>query len=424
VTGSRRARTGALVTLLTCPAGQACSPLIYEIATETDGKHTDPGGSTGMSTDPTPPQPTDDTGPTSAPDPTASTEPEPATTEPATTDTRPTCDDGVQNGDETDLDCGGPCQPCAPGQACQGPADCAFGTCLDNFCQKPQCQDARDCPFAGPCQTAECMPGGSCEWFPAGDGEACDSGDPCLGEAVCKGGTCVELAPTDCSAFDGPCRVGVCNPKTGNCAVEWLSEGEPCDDGLDCTVFEQCSQGECLGKPPPGPLLFTDFSDAFGWKAEPPWQIGPAKPSQCSFGFAEDPKDDHSPGPDSMLAGAAIGGCLPMDAFLEACLESPPVDVMFMPGELWLTYWSVLSSADAPMTSRVDVFASKNKEWLPLLVIDSFTSESEWTEHFLDLTPFKSPELRVRFCHASAGKTEPVGGWSIDDLGIGAPQCL
>ena len=30
----------------------------------------------------------------------------------------PTCTDGVKNGTETDVDCGGACSPCADGKAC------------------------------------------------------------------------------------------------------------------------------------------------------------------------------------------------------------------------------------------------------------------------------------------------------------------
>ncbi|HEY0133804.1 MAG TPA: hypothetical protein VGB85_06975 [Nannocystis sp.] len=416
----RLQRRIGLAALLTCPLGQGCSPLIYEIATQMDSEHMGPAGDTGMPTDPTLPDPTDatdDTGPSSTTDAIPST-----STGPETTGAPPACGDGMHNGDETDLDCGGSCKPCGPGGRCQTPADCAFGDCLDNFCQKAECIGPEDCPPALPCMGSMCTKDGRCAAVPAGDGEPCDDGDACTSAAVCKGGMCVETSQVDCSAFDGPCRAAVCNPNTGNCAVEWLFEGEPCEDGLGCTWFDQCSQGECVGKPP-GPLLSTDFSDALGWKADAPWKIGPAMPSQCSLGPAEDPKDDHSPGGDGILAGAAIGGCLPVDAFADVCLESPPVDVMFMPGELRLTYWSVLSSAGAPMKTRVEVFDGKNQQWLPIEVFDKFIAEGDWTEHDLDLTPFKGPALRVRFCHAAADKSQPVGGWSIDDLSIGAPQC-
>jgi len=43
----------------------------------------------------------------------------------------PTCDDGVQNQDETGVDCGGQtCDPCATGEACTVDGDCASDICL------------------------------------------------------------------------------------------------------------------------------------------------------------------------------------------------------------------------------------------------------------------------------------------------------
>ncbi len=47
----------------------------------------------------------------------------------------PTCTDGLPNGDETDVDCGGStCEPCAEGKLCQHHADCVSGTC-EQRCQ-------------------------------------------------------------------------------------------------------------------------------------------------------------------------------------------------------------------------------------------------------------------------------------------------
>ena len=406
----------ALVCFATCLTGQACKPLIYEVA-GMDSEHTGPGDSTGMTTEPTPPGPTDSSDATTH-DGTGGPS-DPGATEPAQT-----CGDGWQNGAETDFDCGGDCKPCAPGQTCDDPKDCLLGSCVDGVCAKLECMFPQDCAPTGPCMQPTCTPDGHCIVIPAGDGEPCEDDDLCTLKSVCKGGACLSATDVDCSGFDGPCRAGVCNPNTGACLVDWLGEGEACDDGLACTFLEQCSAGECVAKPPPPPpppLLVTDFSVMGGWKAAPPWAIGPAKSSQCSPGKAEDPADDHSPGADASLAGAAIGGCLPTEAYPDVCLESPPVDVMFMEGELALHYWSVLGNA---AQSRVEVFDGKIQKWMPLAIIDGFTIESDWTEHTFDLTPFKGPALRVRFCHAAAGKSEPVGGWSIDDLSIGAPQCF
>jgi len=44
-------------------------------------------------------------------------------------ETNATCFDGVRNGLETDVDCGSECGPCATGEACWSGSDCSSGTC-------------------------------------------------------------------------------------------------------------------------------------------------------------------------------------------------------------------------------------------------------------------------------------------------------
>jgi hypothetical protein len=49
----------------------------------------------------------------------------------------PTCNDGVADGNETDVDCGGAtiCLRCASAKKCQTDSDCASGTCFNGLCQ-------------------------------------------------------------------------------------------------------------------------------------------------------------------------------------------------------------------------------------------------------------------------------------------------
>ena len=48
----------------------------------------------------------------------------------------PTCSDGIQNGDETDVDCGGPdCAGCADGGTCILASDCESNFCEDGVCK-------------------------------------------------------------------------------------------------------------------------------------------------------------------------------------------------------------------------------------------------------------------------------------------------
>ena len=56
-----------------------------------------------------------------------------------------TCNDGRRNGTETDGDCGGKCadggQRCSPGQKCKAPNDCTSHVCQAGFCQQALCTD-------------------------------------------------------------------------------------------------------------------------------------------------------------------------------------------------------------------------------------------------------------------------------------------
>jgi hypothetical protein len=57
----------------------------------------------------------------------------------------PSCSDGVKNGSETDTDCGGKCASqglrCDPNQKCTSPEDCTSSVCKLSVCQPPTCTD-------------------------------------------------------------------------------------------------------------------------------------------------------------------------------------------------------------------------------------------------------------------------------------------
>jgi len=97
-----------------------------------------------------------------------------------------TCDDGVKNGGESDVDCGGPdCGGCDPGASCGGQDDCASGVCQSGACAAPSCSDGvengqeTDTDCGGP-DCSACSTGQSCQK----DGD-CQSN-------ICKNNTCVE----------------------------------------------------------------------------------------------------------------------------------------------------------------------------------------------------------------------------------------
>ncbi len=55
---------------------------------------------------------------------------------PSTANIPGSCDDGVQNGPESDVDCGGDCPPCERRGRCQRASDCASGLCAANVCEE------------------------------------------------------------------------------------------------------------------------------------------------------------------------------------------------------------------------------------------------------------------------------------------------
>ncbi|MEO1484054.1 MAG: hypothetical protein AAFU77_18250, partial [Myxococcota bacterium] len=62
------------------------------------------------------------------------------------------CRDGVQNGTETDVDCGGGCEPCDATEGCLQNSDCISGLCDIDACTSPQyVWDVSE--FSGDCST-------------------------------------------------------------------------------------------------------------------------------------------------------------------------------------------------------------------------------------------------------------------------------
>lgn len=96
------------------------------------------------------------------------------------------CADGVRNGTETDIDCGGSCRPCNNGKTCTLALDCSSGVCSGNTCLPPNCgdgiknSDETDIDCGGSC--------GRC-----GVQQGCQSATDCS-TAYCLHNSCVALA--------------------------------------------------------------------------------------------------------------------------------------------------------------------------------------------------------------------------------------
>jgi hypothetical protein len=153
----------------------------------------------------------------------------------------PSCSDGVLNGDETDVDCGGSCGPCGTNQSCRGNEDCASNICDGGVCIAASCSDG---VLNGNETDVDC--GGSCPACP--EGGACQENGDCT-TAFCHENTCLAVecvTNAHCSHLAGTCIVGQCNQATNECQAVPAFQGAPCNDGDSCTN-STCNNGMCGG---------------------------------------------------------------------------------------------------------------------------------------------------------------------------------
>ena len=174
----------------------------------------------------------------------------------------PTCHDGLKNGHETDVDCGGPdCAPCGTGQVCAADADCAHGeVCHAGLCAPPACV-CNPANAVGQCVNNACtfhcnagfsdcngVPHDGCEINTAADAANCGHcGAACSSNNLtphCAGGVC-----------NGTCNAGFAdcdNDKlTNGCETNLLGDATNCGAcGTICPAGQICHQGACaVGNP-------------------------------------------------------------------------------------------------------------------------------------------------------------------------------
>jgi len=185
-------------------------------------------------------------------------------------------------------------QGCVDGSFCNGQEQCVQGTCLhgsppscddQNSCTiddcstslnectheantglacaiEDQCVYSAECTSQGSCEpisVVECQPSadscqvligcnsttGLCQYENVNEGGICESTDLCATESRCYSGSCQVISTKTCYSLDQCHLVGTCNQETGNCSNPEKPDHSPCDDGIGCTVADQCVQGVC-----------------------------------------------------------------------------------------------------------------------------------------------------------------------------------
>ncbi|MBL8606090.1 MAG: hypothetical protein JNL38_02170 [Myxococcales bacterium] len=149
----------------------------------------------------------------------------------------PTDTDGVKNGTETDVDCGGPtAKKCDALKGCNDNNDCSTGVCADKgqgkLCQPPAADDGVkngtetdiDCGGGAPTNAPKCV-----------TGKACTVKDDCQ-SLVCVSNKCEEPTPAD-GVKNGTETDVDCGGPTA----------PPCADNLGCKVADDCTSKVCTG---------------------------------------------------------------------------------------------------------------------------------------------------------------------------------
>ena len=139
-----------------------------------------------------------------------------------------TCDDGIKNQDETDVDCGGSiCEPCRDGLRCEEGSDCQSGRCINGICFPATCNDGirnqgeTDVDCGGPC-------------------DPCPEGKRCQVDQDCRSGLCEDNI---CMPFKDHCYDGVQNH--GETDVDCGGPCKPCEAGKSCEVDSDCTSLNC-----------------------------------------------------------------------------------------------------------------------------------------------------------------------------------
>ena len=146
----------------------------------------------------------------------------------------PTCKDGVKNGVESDLDCGGTdCPKCDSSRACKLAADCVSGVCLDPDGKGKKCQapTSTDMVKNGNETGVDCGGTGNPK---CADGQGCATRDDCT-SLYCLANVCTAPKPDD-GVKDG-------NETDVDCGGPGA---KPCADGLMCAIDTDCTSSVCL----------------------------------------------------------------------------------------------------------------------------------------------------------------------------------
>ena len=145
------------------------------------------------------------------------------------------CSNNVKDPSESDVDCGGDCEPCENDKKCSANIDCKSGYCEDGICKGSSCNDGVKQTANG--ETDVDCGGSVC--LGCSDGKRCNQNSDCKSDycsfGSCKADTC----------YDGELSGSESDVDCGGACPTKCSEGKHCDVDEDCLSGASCIDAVC-----------------------------------------------------------------------------------------------------------------------------------------------------------------------------------
>jgi uncharacterized repeat protein (TIGR01451 family) len=167
----------------------------------------------------------------------------------------PSCNDGVKNGSETDVDCGGACPFCADQKTCLVGTDCLNRICnpASHTCTSATCNDGVK---NGSESDIDC---GGLTCPPCADSKTCLVGTDCRNR-ICSS---VNHTCTSATCADGVKNGAETDVDCGGGACPYCALGKTCITNSDCSS-QKCSGGVCQSVAAAGAMSGETVTHALG----------------------------------------------------------------------------------------------------------------------------------------------------------------